>query len=111
MGGTNSTAMPDGDTNASGDSGVPGESFTATPRPAPQSNTFLNGLSSGGLKHSAPVGLDAANRPDDVFRVESALSGADSPNNSAFPSSLAKPAPRTPWRPWGCCPTAAMGRC
>jgi hypothetical protein len=69
--------MPDGDTGASGDSGVPGENFTATPQPAPQSNTFLNGLSSGGLKLSAPVGFDAANRPDDVFRVESALSGAD----------------------------------
>ncbi|NQV84555.1 MAG: hypothetical protein HQ494_12115, partial [Rhodospirillales bacterium] len=47
------------------------------PKPAPQSDAFLGGLSSGGLKLSAPVGPGAANIPDDVFRVESVLSGAD----------------------------------
>lgn len=31
---------------------------------------MLQGLSSGGLKLSGPVGPGAVNNPDDVFRVE-----------------------------------------
>jgi len=44
----------------------------------------LEGLSSGGFQLSDPVGLGAANNPNDVFQVESALSGADSPAQRAM---------------------------
>ena len=40
-------------------------------------DTLLDGLSGGGLKLSAPVGPGARNRPDDVFRLETVLAGAD----------------------------------
>lgn len=72
MGGTRS-ALPDAGTG--GDVGVSGEGFSA-PSASP-SGGLLQGLSSGGLKISNPVGPGAAINPDDVFRVESALSGAD----------------------------------
>ncbi len=55
---------------------------SAAPRPATRGrngsgDTLLDGLSGGGLKLSAPVGPGARNRPDDVFRLETVLAGAD----------------------------------
>jgi len=60
-------------------SGPKGAAFDApAPSPsAPSAAGFQSGLSSGGLSLSAPVGAGAANRPGDVFRVESVLAGAD----------------------------------
>jgi hypothetical protein len=72
MGGMKSVGLPDA--GIGGDVGIPGEAFSA---PLSSSGSFLEGISSGGLQLSDPVGLGAINNPNDVFQVESALSGAD----------------------------------
>ena len=72
MGGMKSVGLPDA--GIGGDVGIPGEAFSA---PLSSSGGFLEGISSGGLQLSDPVGLGAINNPNDVFQVESALSGAD----------------------------------
>ena len=83
MGGIKSAPLPGG-----GDSDLPGgggEFPGAAPAPSPTAPSsltggglgFLDGLSSGGLKLTAPVGPGAANDPGDVFRVESVLKAGD----------------------------------
>jgi len=50
----------------------PARSLLATP----SGNIMRDGLASGGLKLSAPMGPGAPNRPKDVFQVETVLNGS-----------------------------------
>jgi len=50
----------------------PARSLSTTP----SGNIMRDGLASGGLKLSAPVGPGALNRPKDVFQVETVLNGS-----------------------------------
>jgi len=64
-------------------SGSPLTDLPTPPSPAARSllatssgNIMRDGLASGGLKLSAPVGPGAPNRPKDVFQVETVLNGS-----------------------------------
>jgi len=87
MGSTQSQKMPGGSGTKTAPPSGPWSSDMAThpsrPAASPRPNggsgpgsIYRDGLSGGGFQLSAPVGPGAANRPRDVYHVESVLSGS-----------------------------------
>jgi lysozyme family protein len=63
--------------NSDADLPIGADFTTPSPKPKPSPRaSFLSELSGSGFGLSASVGSGAANRPDDVFRLESVLDGA-----------------------------------
>jgi hypothetical protein len=82
MGGFSKAPMPPmtasgGNSDADLPTGADFSTPATAPKPTPSPRaSFLGELSGSGFDLSAPVGSGAANRPDDVFKLESVLDGA-----------------------------------